>query len=71
MRSGLGANEVFSHKLTENTKLRLLEERHAEELTDLTDRNREHLRAWLPWVDATRTVENRKSFIRGALKQFA
>jgi ribosomal-protein-serine acetyltransferase len=62
---------VFSHKLSENTELRLLEERHAQELTDLTDRNREHLRAWLPWVDANRTVEDRKNFIRGALKQFA
>ena len=62
---------MFSHKLTEDTELRLLEERHAEELTNLIDRNREHLRTWLPWVDATRTVEDLKSFIRGALKQFA
>ena len=62
---------MFSHKLTEETKLRLLEERHAKELTDLTDRNREHLRAWLPWVDADRTLEDRKDFIRGALQQFA
>jgi ribosomal-protein-serine acetyltransferase len=62
---------VFSHKLTEDTELRLLEERHAEELTNLIDRNREHLRAWLPWVDTTRTVEDLKNFIRGALKQFA
>jgi ribosomal-protein-serine acetyltransferase len=52
---------VFSHKLTEDTQLRLLEERHAEELTALTDQNREHLRAWLPWVDANRTVEDRKT----------
>ena len=62
---------MFSHKLSENTELRLLEERHAQELTDLTDRNREYLRAWLPWVDANRTVEDRKKFISGALKQFA
>ena len=62
---------MFSHKLGENTELRLLEERHAQELTELTDRNREYLRAWLPWVDANRTVEDRKNFIRGALKQFA
>ena len=62
---------MFSHILSENTELRLLEERHAQELTDLTDRNREHLRAWLPWVDTNRTVEDRKKFIRGALKQFA
>ena len=62
---------MFSHKLTEDTELRLLEERHAEELTDLTDRNREHLRAWLPWVDTDRTLEDRKNFIRGTLQQFA
>src|SRR4028118_1525854 len=62
---------MFSHKLTEDTELRLLEERHAEDLTNLTDRNREYLRAWLPWVDASRTLEDRKNFIRGALQQFA
>ena|SRR5215210_544321 len=62
---------MFSYKLSENMELRLLEERHAQELTDLTYRNREHLRAWLPWVDTNRTVEDRKNFIRGALKQFA
>jgi ribosomal-protein-serine acetyltransferase len=62
---------VFSYKLSENTEVRLLEERHAQELTDLTDRNREHLRKWLPWVDTNRTVEDRKNFIRGALTQFA
>jgi ribosomal-protein-serine acetyltransferase len=62
---------VFVHKLSATTELRLLEERHAQELSDLTDRNREHLRAWLPWVDSSRTVEDRKKFIRDSLKQFA
>jgi ribosomal-protein-serine acetyltransferase len=62
---------MLDHKLSSNAQLRLLEERHARQLTDLTERNREHLRAWLPWVDANRTVEDRKDFIRGALKQFA
>jgi ribosomal-protein-serine acetyltransferase len=62
---------VFSHKLSENKELRLLEEHHAQELSDLTDRNREYLRAWLPWVDSSRTVEDRKKFIRDSLKQFA
>jgi hypothetical protein len=32
---------VFGYELGENTELRLLEERHAEQLADLTDRNRE------------------------------
>jgi hypothetical protein len=35
---------VFGYELGEDTDLRLLEERHAEQLADLTDRNREHLR---------------------------
>ena len=66
-----GADEVFGYELGENTELRLLEERHAEQLADLTDRNREHLRTWLPWVDASRTVEDSKNFIRSTLRQFA
>jgi hypothetical protein len=48
---------VFSYRLSENAEVRLLEERYAQQLTDLTDRNREHLREWLPWVDTNRTVE--------------
>ena len=52
---------MFGYELGENTELRLLEERHAEQLADLTDRNREHLRTWLPWVDASRTVEDSKN----------
>ena len=62
---------MFGYELGENTELRLLEERHAEQLADLTDRNREHLRTWLPWVDASRTVEDSKNFIRSTPKQFA
>jgi ribosomal-protein-serine acetyltransferase len=62
---------VFGYELGENTELRLFEERHAEQLADLTDRNRAHLRTWLPWVDASRTVEDSKNFIRSTLKHFA
>jgi hypothetical protein len=39
---------MFSYNLSETAELRLLEERHAEELSALTNRNRDHLRAWLP-----------------------
>jgi ribosomal-protein-serine acetyltransferase len=62
---------VFGYELGENTELRLLEEQHAERLADLTERNRERLRTWLPCVDASRTVEDSKNFIRSTLKQFA
>ena len=59
---------MFARALGGGTELRLLEERHAGELTD---RDRGHLREWMPWLDGNRTVEDRKEFIRGALGQFA
>ncbi len=62
---------MFSHTLGESAELRFLEERHAKELHELGERNVEHLRKWLPWVDSNRTLEDRKNFIRGALQQFA
>lgn len=65
------AGGVFRYKIGDNAELRLLEERHAEELTDLTDHNREHLRAWMPWLDSNRTVGDRRNFIRASLKQLA
>ncbi|MGB3633013.1 MAG: GNAT family protein [Rubrobacteraceae bacterium] len=62
---------MFTYKLGEKSELRLLEERHAAELTEVTDRNREHLRQWLPWLDDNRTLEDRRKFIRGTLRQLA
>lgn len=55
----------------DDTRLCIIEERHAQELYDLVDANRSHLRAWLPWVDDERNVDDSKTFIKGALRQFA
>jgi ribosomal-protein-serine acetyltransferase len=43
--------------------LRLVEARDAPALFALTDANRARLRTWLPWVDATRSVEDGAGFI--------
>lgn len=61
---------MFKYKINDDTELRLLEVRHAEELFQLTDASRNNLRKWLPWIDHTKTVENSKGFIEGTLKQF-
>ncbi|HEY7588866.1 MAG TPA: GNAT family protein [Thermoplasmata archaeon] len=50
-------------------ELRLLKERHASELFALVDRNREHLRRWLPWVEDTRTVRDTRRFIQQSVAQ--
>jgi ribosomal-protein-serine acetyltransferase len=62
---------MFSYKIDEETEIRLLAERHAERMFALTEENREHLREWLPWVDNTKSVEDTREFIKGALEQFA
>ena len=38
---------------------------HAERLFALIDESRGTLRAWLPWVDATRSVEDSRQFLAG------
>lgn len=61
---------MFYFKLGDDSELRLLEPRHAEKLFWLTDKSRNYLREWLPWVDFTNEVRNSKDFIEGTLKQF-
>ncbi|WP_376790193.1 GNAT family N-acetyltransferase [Thermoflexus sp.] len=51
--------------------LRLLERHHAESLFALTDRNRDHLRPWLSWVDQVREVRDSLAFIEETLGQLA
>ena len=52
-------------------KLRMLREDDAEELFDVVDANREHLRQWLPWLDANTEVEHTRQFIKSGLDQYA
>jgi ribosomal-protein-serine acetyltransferase len=61
---------LFVCLLGADAELRLLEERHAEALYTLVDANRPHLRAWLPWVDEQRGVEDSRAFLRGAMAQY-
>ncbi|WP_042221635.1 GNAT family N-acetyltransferase [Oceanobacillus manasiensis] len=61
---------MFYFKLNDESELRLLEPRHAEDIFMLTDKSRSYLRQWLPWVDFTKEVSNSEEHIEGALKQF-
>ncbi len=65
-----GAGEcVFHHTLDEDTHLRAITEADANELFALVDANREHLREWLPWVDANTAATHTQQFIESAVKQ--
>lgn len=52
-------------------KLRLLELHDADALFALVDANRQHLRHWLPWLDANSAASATLHFIEATQKQFA
>jgi ribosomal-protein-serine acetyltransferase len=62
---------VLGIRVDEEIFLRLHEERRAEALFRLTDENRDHLRPWLPWVDATTSPDETRTFIRETLLKLA
>lgn len=62
---------MFTHRLADDLELRLLEERHAEELFQVIDRSRAHIRRWMNWVDGVTGPDDQRAFIRRALEQFA
>ncbi len=50
-------------------ELRLVRDGDAPEIFRATEANRAHLREWLPWVDATRTVADTQAFVDRSLEQ--
>ncbi|KKE80020.1 GNAT family N-acetyltransferase [Oceanobacillus caeni] len=62
---------MFIHNIDKNVSLKLIELNDAESIFELTDKSRNYLKEWLPWLDFTKNVEDTKEFIRGCLKGYA
>ncbi|WP_226584868.1 GNAT family N-acetyltransferase [Halobacillus litoralis] len=62
---------MFTHIVDDELSLKLIGYEDAEELFALSDRSRDHLRAWLPWIDFTHTPEDTKNYVQGCLKRYA
>ena len=62
---------MFEQAIDNELKLRGLRPDDAEELFRVVDSNRQHLRQWLPWLDANKTVEHTVQFIESTLQQHA
>src|SRR4051794_36594008 len=62
---------MFTCIIGPNLELRLHEDRYAQEMFDLADRNRDHIRPFLPWIEKTKTVEDIRKHIEESLKHFA
>jgi ribosomal-protein-serine acetyltransferase len=62
---------MFSYKIDEKIALRLLEERHTEEVFSLLQQNRSHLQAELTWLTDQLSLNDAKEYIRAGLQRFA
>ena len=62
---------MFRYSIGDGLELRLAEERQAEQIYALADRNRDYLRRWLPWVDGLQSPHDTRRFIQDGLFQLA
>jgi len=62
---------VFTFRINDRLELRLYVPDHAPEVFAVADANREHIRPWLPWIDAVKTVDDTRTFIKKGLEQYA
>jgi ribosomal-protein-serine acetyltransferase len=54
---------MFSSKVNTQIQMRLINRQDTEELFNLVDGNRDHLRCWHPWVDQVRSPEKAEKLI--------
>ncbi|NTV03369.1 GNAT family N-acetyltransferase [bacterium] len=57
-------------RIDDELELQLLDPHHAPALFALTEANRAHLRAWLPWLDTNREQPDTERFIEWSQRQF-
>ncbi|MEL3971459.1 GNAT family protein [Rossellomorea oryzaecorticis] len=62
---------MFVHKIDKDLSLKLVDLNDSEEMFQLVDTARDHLKEWLGWVDYTKKVEDSKEFIQGCMRSYA
>lgn len=62
---------MFALTVDDEVAVELAEESDAPLIFALTDANRDHLRPWMPWVDATVTVADTLAFLRFVRGEYA
>ncbi|MDB5190814.1 MAG: GCN5-related N-acetyltransferase [Segetibacter sp.] len=56
-------------KVDDTVLLETLDDKHAEQILNLVNNNRQHLRKWLPWVDYMHSLIDFKNFIINSRKR--
>lgn len=68
--SSLG-DTMYCRQIDSDIQVCLSTPQFAGELFELTDRNREFLKRWLPWLDSIRQVSDTQEFIELQLRRFS
>ena len=55
--------------IDENIRLELIDEKHSQPIFDIVNKNRKHLREWLPFVDRMQTIEFAENFVKGTMQR--
>jgi len=61
---------MFRRTVAPGVEIKLFDTNEAKALFHVVERNRAHLRRWLPWVDQTHSVEDVRLFIMRVLDQY-
>jgi len=61
---------MFFREIDRDVKLSLSIPQYAEELFELTDKNRDFLKQWLPWLDNVQEVADTREFLKSQLPRF-
>ncbi|MEL6438126.1 MAG: GNAT family N-acetyltransferase [Cyanobacteria bacterium J06621_8] len=61
---------MFFREIDRDVKLSLSIPQYAEELFELTDKNRDFLKQWLPWLDNVQKVADTREFLESQLPRF-
>ncbi|TDL30905.1 N-acetyltransferase [Jeotgalibacillus sp. S-D1] len=62
---------MFIHAIDKEITLKLIEPKDAGAIYELTDKSRDYLREWLPWLDGTTKLEDTEDYIKMSLSAFA
>ncbi|HEX8283776.1 MAG TPA: GNAT family N-acetyltransferase [Pyrinomonadaceae bacterium] len=62
---------MLTHRIDEETELRLIEPQHAGALNALVEQNFEHIREWSGWLRRERSIETTREFIKRNLARMA
>jgi ribosomal-protein-serine acetyltransferase len=63
-------SDTFRRSVADNLELVQFSLDDAELLFAAVDRNREHLRRWLPWVDGTASADDIREFLARTIEQY-